>query len=509
LIIISFNDSASTIRFGEGQLSSIVFDDGTVWNKAQIEANTIGKLLGTDAADNLQADAEISTIYGLGGNDTIQGGVQNDYLYGDDGDDTLVSNTGSDYLYGGAGNDTLIYGGNSNVYTALQGQAGNDTYIIDKALLTSSSYIHILDNATEENTLQLKSVSSSDISLKQSDSLIIISFNDSASTIRFGKDNLSFIVFDDGTVWDKAQIEANTIGKLLGTDAADNLQADAEISTIYSLGGNDTIQGGVQNDYLYGGDGDDTLVSNTGSDYLYGGSGNDTLIYGGNSNVYTALQGQAGNDTYIVDKALLTSSSSIHILDNAAEENILQLKSVSSGDISLKQSDLLIIISFNDSASTIRFGEGQLSSIVFDDGTVWDKAQIEQHIAEPVFGTTVNDVIETNIPNQSYSYILGDGADTVVFNILDNTDNLGGNVKTEWTDFNLVENDKIDFSQLFINDSGDLQDYITVKDTEAGLIISVDRDGSSQSTYHSQELILLTGKHYTLEDLMASNAFIH
>ncbi|HBI9040551.1 TPA: type I secretion protein, partial [Acinetobacter baumannii] len=351
LIIISFNDSASTIRFGEGQLSSIVFDDGTVWNKAQIEANTIGKLLGTDAADNLQADAEISTIYGLGGNDTIQGGVQNDYLYGDDGDDTLVSNTGSDYLYGGAGNDTLIYGGNSNVYTALQGQAGNDTYIIDKALLTSSSYIHILDNATEENTLQLKSVSSSDISLKQSDSLIIISFNDSASTIRFGKDNLSFIVFDDGTVWDKAQIEANTIGKLLGTDAADNLQADAEISTIYSLGGNDTIQGGVQNDYLYGGDGDDTLVSNTGSDYLYGGSGNDTLIYGGNSNVYTALQGQAGNDTYIVDKALLTSSSSIHILDNAAEENILQLKSVSSGDISLKQSDSLIIISFNDSAS--------------------------------------------------------------------------------------------------------------------------------------------------------------
>ncbi|WP_098728542.1 Ig-like domain-containing protein [Acinetobacter baumannii] len=509
LIIISFNDSASTIRFGEGQLSSIVFDDGTVWDKAQIEANTIGKLLGTDAADNLQADAEISTIYGLGGNDTIQGGVQNDYLYGDDGDDTLVSNTGSDYLYGGAGNDTLIYGGNSNVYTALQGQAGNDTYIIDKALLTSSSSIHILDNAAEENTLQLKSVSSSDISLKQSDSLIIISFNDSASTIRFGKGQLSSIVFDDGTVWDKAQIEANTIGKLLGTDAADNLQADAEISTIYSLGGNDTIQGGVQNDYLYGGDGDDTLVSNTGSDYLYGGSGNDTLIYGGNSNVYTALQGQAGNDTYIVDKALLTSSSSIHILDNAAEENILQLKSVSSGDISLKQSDSLIIISFNDSASTIRFGEGQLSSIVFDDGTVWDKAQIEQHIAEPVFGTTGNDVIETNIPNQSYSYILGDGADTVVFNILDNTDNLGGNVKTEWTDFNLVENDKIDFSQLLINDSGDLQDYITVKDTEAGLIISVDRDGSSQSTYHSQELILLTGKHYTLEDLMASNAFIH
>ncbi|WP_445406076.1 Ig-like domain-containing protein [Acinetobacter pittii] len=509
LIIISFNDSASTIRFGEGQLSSIVFDDGTVWDIAQIEANTIGKLLGTDEADALQADAEISTIYGLGGNDTIQGGVQNDYLYGGDGDDTLISNTGSDYLYGGAGNDTLVYGGNSNAYTALLGQAGNDTYIIDKVLLTSSSYIHILDNAAEENTLQLKSVLSSDILLKQSDSLIIISFNDSASTIRFGKDNLSSIVFDDGTVWDKAQIEANTIGKLLGTDEADALQGDAEISTIYGLGGNDTIQGGVQNDYLYGGEGDDTLISNTGSDYLYGGAGNDTLVYGGNSNAYTALLGQTGDDTYIVDKALFTSSSYIHILDNAAEENTLQLKSVLSSDILLKQSDSLIIISFNDSASTIRFGEGQLSSIVFDDGTVWNKAQIEQHIAEPVFGTTGNDVIETNIANQTYSYILGDGADTVVFNILDNTDNLGGNVKSEWTDFNLVENDKIDLSQLLINENGNLQDYISVKDTEAGLIISVDRDGSSQSTYHSQELILLTGKHDTLENLIASNTFIH
>nr|WP_307011180.1 type I secretion C-terminal target domain-containing protein [Acinetobacter calcoaceticus] len=233
------------------------------------------------------------------------------------------------------------------------------------------------------------------------------------------------------------------------------------------------------------------------------------MIYGGNSNAYTALLGQAGNDTYIVDKALLTSSSYIHILDNSAEENTLQLKSVSSSDISLKQSDSLIIISFNDSASTIRFGEGNLSSIAFDDGTVWNKAQIEQHIARTVFGTTGDDVIETITANQTYAYTLDAGADTVIFNVLDNTDNLGGNTKSEWTDFNLVEQDKIDLSQLLINDSGNLLDYVSVQDTQAGLIISVDRDGSSQSTYHSQELILLTDKHDTLENLIASNAFIH
>ncbi|MDC4544361.1 Ig-like domain-containing protein [Acinetobacter baumannii] len=419
----------------------------------------------------------------------------------------------------------------ANATIIVKNTAGD---VIGSAIADASGYYNVILNTVYEDGELLKVIAAdakgneSSININTPDitaPILANLFNYDVSTdkIIFNAPSDSYIVEQKiGDAWVQVNVEEkfdwlNTEFRVTAKDLAGNSSQPLTI-IINTASGTykptdptfiQIIKGSIGNDYLYGGNGDDTLVSNTGSDYLYGGSGNDTLIYGGNSNVYTALQGQAGNDTYIVDKALLTSSSSIHILDNAAEENILQLKSVSSGDISLKQSDSLIIISFNDSASTIRFGEGQLSSIVFDDGTVWDKAQIEQHIAEPVFGTTGNDVIETNIPNQSYSYILGDGADTVVFNILDNTDNLGGNVKTEWTDFNLVENDKIDFSQLLINDSGDLQDYITVKDTEAGLIISVDRDGSSQSTYHSQELILLTGKHYTLEDLMASNAFIH
>ncbi|WP_434727973.1 Ig-like domain-containing protein [Acinetobacter sp. PVC-6A] len=441
----------------------------------------------------------------------IKGSTGNDYLYGGNGDDTLISNGGSDSLYGGSGNDTLIYGGNSpNVYTGLIGEAGNDTYIVDKALLGSLSYVHILDNTNEKNTLYLKSVSADEIILKQASADRIITFNDSTATIHFGEGQLSSIVFDDGTVWNKAQIEANIIGRLLGTDGDDHLQADANYSVIYGLDGNDTIQGGVQNDYLYSGNGDDTLISNGGSDSLYGGSGNDTLIYGGNSpNLYTGLIGEAGNDTYIVDKALLGSLSYVHILDNTNEQNTLYLKSVSADEIILKQTSADRVIMFNDSTATIHFGEGQLSSIVFDDGTTWDKAQIEQHIAKTVVGTFDNDVVETATANQTYSYTLDTGADTLIFKVLDDIDNLGGNSNGEWTDFNLSENDKLDLSQLLINNKGNLQEFITVKDTQAGVVMSVDRDGSNQSTYHSQELILLTGKHYTLEDLMASNAFIH
>ncbi|MDO7400207.1 Ig-like domain-containing protein [Acinetobacter baumannii] len=441
----------------------------------------------------------------------IKGSTGNDYLYGGNGDDTLISNGDSDSLYGGSGNDTLIYGGNSpNIYTGLIGEAGNDTYIVDKALLGSLSYVHILDNTNEQNTLYLKSVSADEIILKQASADRIITFNDSTATIHFGEGQLSSIVFDDGTTWDKAQIEANIIGRLLGTDGDDHLQADANYSVIYGLDGNDTIQGGVQNDYLYGGNGDDTLISNGGSDSLYGGSGNDTLIYGGNSpNIYTGLIGEAGNDTYIVDKALLGSLSYVHILDNTNEQNTLYLKSVSADEIILKQTSADRVITFNDSTATIHFGEGQLSSIVFDDGTTWDKAQIEQHIAKTVVGTFDNDVVETATANQTYSYTLDTGADTLIFKVLDDIDNLGGNSNGEWTDFNLSENDKLDLSQLLINNNGNLQEFITVKDTQAGVVMSVDRDGPNQSTYHSQELILLTGKHYTLEDLMASNAFIH
>ncbi|HCJ6671905.1 TPA: calcium-binding protein, partial [Acinetobacter baumannii] len=169
----------------------------------------------------------------------IKGSTGNDYLYGGNGDDTLISNGDSDSLYGGSGNDTLIYGGNSpNIYTGLIGEAGNDTYIVDKALLGSLSYVHILDNTNEQNTLYLKSVSADEIILKQASADRIITFNDSTATIHFGEGQLSSIVFDDGTVWNKAQIEANIIGRLLGTDGDDHLQADANYSVIYGLDGN-------------------------------------------------------------------------------------------------------------------------------------------------------------------------------------------------------------------------------------------------------------------------------
>ncbi|MFV5516091.1 calcium-binding protein [Acinetobacter gerneri] len=159
------------------------------------------------------------------------------------------------------------------------------------------------------------------------------------------------------------------------------MQADSEISTIYGLDGNDVIRGGEQDDYLYGGDGDDVLTSYMGSDTLHGGNGNDTLIYGGNSNSYTAFWGDQGDDTYIVDKNLLTNSSYIHILDNANENNVLLLKSVNVADIILTNESSGYKIGFLDSSSSIHINENSISSIRFDDGTIWDRQTIQNKVA--------------------------------------------------------------------------------------------------------------------------------
>ncbi|MFL9546922.1 Ig-like domain-containing protein [Acinetobacter baumannii] len=420
----------------------------------------------------------------------------------------------------------------ANVTVTIKNAAGD---VIGSAIADASGHYSVILNTVYENGELLKVIATDNkgnenlLQLNAPDTTApilanLFSYDLSTDKIIFNAPSDSYFVEQkiDGA-WVHVNIEEkfdwlNVEYRVTATDQAGN--SSQPLTTIINTASGtykptdpiftQIIKGSTGNDYLYGGNGDDTLISNGGSDSLYGGSGNDTLIYGGNSpNVYTGLIGEAGNDTYIVDKALLGSLSYVHILDNTNEQNTLYLKSVSADEIILKQTSADRVITFNDSTATIHFGEGQLSSIVFDDGTTWDKAQIEQHIAKTVVGTFDNDVVETATANQTYSYTLDTGADTLIFKVLDDIDNLGGNSNGEWTDFNLSENDKLDLSQLLINNNGNLQEFITVKDTQAGVVMSVDRDGSNQSTYHSQELILLTGKHYTLEDLMASNAFIH
>ena len=80
-------------------------------------------LVGTSAADRIDALAGNDTVAGLAGADTLSGSSGNDSLLGGDGNDSLTGGAGNDSADGGSGNDSLL-GGDGN--DSLVGGAGND-----------------------------------------------------------------------------------------------------------------------------------------------------------------------------------------------------------------------------------------------------------------------------------------------------------------------------------------------------------------------------------------------
>ncbi|ANF82382.1 hypothetical protein A3K93_09370 [Acinetobacter sp. NCu2D-2] len=108
----------------------------------------------------------------------------------------------------------------------------------------------------------------------------------------------------------------------------------------------------------------------------------------------------------------------------------------------------------------------------------------------------------------------GLGADTVVFDLLNNTDATGGNGKDTWTDFSLMQGDKIDISELLQGQSvnaHNLDQYISLTYNEAvsTVTLSIDRDGSSGPLI-STALIELTNQTsaITLEDLLQNKSIL-
>lgn len=86
---------------------------------------------GNDELHGLLGD---DTLHGEMGDDSLKGGHGNDSLYGGEGNDTLVGGANNDSLYGGKGNDTLKGGSGNDVLQGgegndmLQGGNGSDTY---------------------------------------------------------------------------------------------------------------------------------------------------------------------------------------------------------------------------------------------------------------------------------------------------------------------------------------------------------------------------------------------
>ena len=81
---------------------------------------------GTNSGETLNGTEDSDTIHGLGGDDTINGLGGADTLFGDGGNDTMDGGEGDDVMDGGTENDTMS-GGNGN--DDLNGAAGNDALV--------------------------------------------------------------------------------------------------------------------------------------------------------------------------------------------------------------------------------------------------------------------------------------------------------------------------------------------------------------------------------------------
>jgi Ca2+-binding RTX toxin-like protein len=272
-----------------GKFTKITFADGETYDISRIvhEAS-----LGTDIGDKLYAYKSGSELYGLGGGDALYGGAGKDYLYGGDGNDELHGGDGDDTLIGGTGGD-ILYGG-----------LGLDTYLLgrgdgsDRGVDESGEFTRLVLGAGIDPSEVL-------VSYNGDMTISIVETTDS-----FVSNELSEVVFANGTKWNRSELESRA---LMASKHADKIYGQAYNDTIDGLEGDDELHGGAGEDILKGSEGDDELHGGSGDDILEGSEGWDVLsgdegrdsLYGGAGSDYLdggdgddLLDGGSGDDIY-------------------------------------------------------------------------------------------------------------------------------------------------------------------------------------------------------------------
>jgi Ca2+-binding RTX toxin-like protein len=311
------------------QIDEVHFDDGTVWNKADIFQRA---LIGGDGNDR---------IVGYESDDELHGGKGDDYLYGQGGNDTLIGGVGNDYLDGGAGSDTYVFGRG----------AGQDTINNNDGGENKTDIIRFID-AIRPEEIGFSRTGSRDEHLVLSvgvggDKIIVNYF--------FADPNYQIdqISFEDGTIWNKADIFQRA---LIGGDGNDR---------IVGYDSDDELHGGKGDDYLYGQGGDDTLIGGPGSDYLDGGAGSDTYVFSrgdGRDTINNYDSGSGKTDVLKFTGGIRPDE--VRLSRTGRGEHLVM-------DIGDNQDQVIVNYFFSD-------GNYLLDEVHFDDGTIWTSDDIKR-----------------------------------------------------------------------------------------------------------------------------------
>ncbi|WP_316158348.1 MULTISPECIES: calcium-binding protein [unclassified Bradyrhizobium] len=358
-------------------LEQIVFADGTVWDRQAITEATWIK--GTSGNDTLVGTTGNDHLEGLAGDDTLSGGNGNDYLSGGAGNDTISGNSGDDTLIGGEGDDILdgSYGSDTFVYNAGD---GNDT------VKDGESY-----DTTVDKLVLGAGLTPSTITISRSGNDIKLTFSVGGSVNLVNEDvgnasGIEQIVFGDGTVWSKQDLENAFLAQQMAAGAtsitgfnqnSDVIVGTSGADTLSGLGGNDTLTGGLGDDILDGGYNSDTFIYNA-------GDGNDTI-----------LEGQTYDTT--VDKLVLGAGLTPSTTTISRNGNDIKLTFSVGGSVNLVNEDV-------GNASGIE-------QIVFGDGTVWSKQGLENAFLAQQMAAGATSITGFN---QNSDVIVGtSGADTL------------------------------------------------------------------------------------------------
>jgi Ca2+-binding RTX toxin-like protein len=202
-----------------------------------IQNDLIDLRAGDDAADGGQGN---DTIWGRQGNDTLSGGAGHDSLFGGNHFDILYGGIGNDILNGGKKHDYLDGGSNDDI---LITKHGNDT----------------IRGGSGEDTVIIKDMVLSDISVSEGLDRVILSGNNRVIDIGFDVETFTFRDVEL-SLSDVRDLRVYPV--VHGTDGDDTLSGTTNPEVIVGYDGDDEFRPAGGNDDLFGGDGIDQLFLN-------------------------------------------------------------------------------------------------------------------------------------------------------------------------------------------------------------------------------------------------------
>ncbi|MEN8274388.1 putative Ig domain-containing protein [Acinetobacter seifertii] len=454
----------------------------TVKDIANQSVSDVFKLTFVVQNQTINGTSNADTLYGASGNDTLTGQAGNDILYGQAGNDTLNGGTGNDTMYGGKGDDTYIVDSTADVVSESVNE-GTDT--------VQSSVTYTLVNNVENLTLTgTTAINGTGNALNN-----VIIGNSAINTLTggAGDDYLDGGVGADkllGGTGNDSYVIDNT-GDIVTENTGEGI--DTVLSSItYTLGnnlenltltGSTAINGtgNALNNVLVGNSAINTLTGGAGDDYLDGGAGADKLL------------GGLGNDTYVID------NSGDIVTENASEgiDTVLSSITYTLGS-NLENLTLSSSTAINATGNTLN------NTLTGNSGV------------NALNGGAGNDILDGQGGNDQLTG--GTGADTALYQLLVQSDALGGNGTDVWSDFtigNTTSNtnaDKIDIGDLLIGYSGtysfiSLEPFIKTVVSGSNTQLYIDRDGAG-TTYSSSLLLTLNNTNVNLNDLINNQQVI-